>query len=81
MVKGFKVMARQTNGRGDNIRLLHSIVTYQRLECTFCDYVGVSNNPDPIDSSADFYIQGWRATTKNIYCPECAEKKLKKKYF
>lgn len=59
--------------------LLDYITTYQRLECTYCDYVGVSSNPDDKEAADDFYIQGWRAKKKNICCPECAEKKLKKK--
>lgn len=64
--------------REDNKRLLDCIITLHRLECTYCDCVGVSDHPDDIEAAADFYIQGWRSTTMNIYCPSCAKKKLKK---
>ena len=36
-----------------------------------------SNPSDVSDSIETFYDEGWRATNKNCYCPECAKIKLK----
>ena len=53
-------------------------------ECTItCSNCGIQSNLhciDPADTLDVFFDEGWRGTKKgNVYCPDCASKKLKLK--
>lgn len=59
-------------------RINESIHTIQELQCTNCKIIGTEHNIDDWCAATSFYKKNWRATkNNNIYCPDCASKKLK----
>ena len=44
------------------------------IECSSCKK---SEGAWGENAENDFFHNGWRATKRNVYCPECAKKKLK----
>ena len=48
-----------------------------QISCTNCDGESETDG-DEFDAPEIFYEEGWRATSTNCYCPNCAKKKLKK---
>ena len=48
------------------------------ISCSSCSKEGVIYGSDDDEASYIFFEHGWRSTKKeNVYCPECAKKKLK----
>ena len=47
------------------------------IECTKCKKVDGEYNSDLYFAAPNFFSKGWRATSQNCYCPECAKKYLK----
>lgn len=47
------------------------------VQCSSCGKASFDEGGDYNLSAGEFYGQGWRATQQNIYCPKCAQKKLK----
>ncbi len=65
-----KQQEREINKLDDHVFVESSI------ECSKCRITSATSG----DSGAEeFYDEGWRGTDKNCYCPECAEKYLKRK--
>ena len=58
--------------------LWDSIEVECAINCSNCQKRGVLHFVDDDEASHAFFKKGWRATkSKNVYCPECAKKKLK----
>jgi hypothetical protein len=60
--------------------LYDSIETECTITCSSCGKQSSVRGAES-DNATDFYFaEGWRATKSgNVYCPECAKKKLKQK--
>lgn len=50
------------------------------IQCSSCETIGKHYNIDPYNAAVEWEAEGWRVTKhSNIYCPKCAEIKLKPK--
>ena len=49
------------------------------ITCSSCGKDEQTYNSDAYYDQDKFFEKGWRATVDNVYCPECAPKKLKPK--
>lgn len=59
-------------------RIEENSYTITHVNCTNCRQQHRVTG-DSLESARLFRDKGWRATEKNIYCPACANKKLKSK--
>ena len=54
--------------------LEYFIETISEIICSNCGNSSVQHGDM---YSEDLFLDGWRATNDNVYCPACAKKKLK----
>ena len=63
--------------------ILFNNIDYEQictLRCCRCDKIETVHDIDDYDAVDEFKSFGWRSTKfENIYCPNCAKKKLKNK--
>jgi len=57
--------------------LWDEIITSHDITCSICKKTKTVNMVDEDSACAIFFAAGWRKTSINLYCPECAIKKLK----
>lgn len=55
------------------LKIYETIETMSTLTCSKCN-AETSFQMDADDAAELFHQKGWRATDKNVYCPQCAEK-------
>ena len=58
-------------------RIDKAIVIDLSIKCSKCNKISGGWCYNEYNFSEDLLELGWRATVKNIYCPECAKKYLK----
>ena len=60
--------------------LYENCTTENTIMCSKCRTIGTEMNCDPYDAAVIWNKKGWRITRhQTIYCPKCAEGKLKPK--
>ena len=60
--------------------LYDSIETECTITCSNCGMQSGLNAVNDFEATDIYFDEGWRGTKKgNVYCPECASKKLKSK--
>lgn len=53
--------------------------TEHHIVCNFCGTINKAYDVDEYGAGEQFYKEGWRAGSINVYCQKCAKKKLKNK--
>lgn len=62
----------------DKERLMDNIHSEFSISCSSCRKIGIERDTDDWYAAEALHAKGWRATNHgNIYCPDCAKKKLK----
>lgn len=62
----------------DPMDLYNSIETECTITCSCCGMQSNLHEINDFEATDIYFDAGWRATKKgNVYCPECASKKLK----
>lgn len=58
--------------------LVDYIQILANIDCDNCSKSAISECCDGWDAADEFFRNGWRVTRSgNVYCPDCAKKKLK----
>lgn len=59
--------------------LYDSIISTHEVQCDFCENSSILEGTDEFGAVHTFYDEGWRSPRGyKTYCPDCANKKLKK---
>lgn len=70
--------AKLTKAQNDLGNLFDAIVFSAEITCGKCKKTVTLNHVESDDALDTFKEEGWYATPKNVYCPACNKKRLKK---